>query len=50
MNPGMLYAALAFLAWGLFPLYFKALRSIPAQEILAHRMVWSLLFLAAVLL
>jgi chloramphenicol-sensitive protein RarD len=50
MNPGMLYAALAFLAWGLFPLYFKALRSIPAQEILAHRMVWSLAFLAAVLL
>ena len=50
MNPGMLYAALAFLAWGLFPLYFKALRSIPAQEILAHRMVWSLFFLAAVLL
>jgi chloramphenicol-sensitive protein RarD len=50
MNPGMLYAALAFLAWGLFPLYFKALRSIPAQEILAHRMVWSLVFLAAVLL
>lgn len=50
MNPGMLYAALAFLAWGLFPLYFKALASIPAQEILAHRMVWSLAFLAAVLL
>jgi chloramphenicol-sensitive protein RarD len=50
MNPGMLYAALAFVAWGLFPLYFKALRSIPAQEILAHRMVWSLVFLAAVLL
>jgi chloramphenicol-sensitive protein RarD len=50
MNPGMLYAALAFLAWGLFPLYFKALRSIPAQEILAHRMVWSLAFLAVVLL
>ena len=50
MNPGMLYAALAFLAWGLFPLYFKALRSIPAQEILAHRMVWSLVFLAVVLL
>ena len=50
MNPGMLYAALAFLAWGLFPLYFKALSSIPAQEILAHRMAWSLLFLSAVLL
>ena len=50
MNPGMLYAALAFLAWGLFPLYFKALAAIPAPEILGWRMVWSLVFLAAVLL
>lgn len=50
MNPGMLSAALAFLAWGLFPLYFKLFQGIPAQEILAHRMVWSLLFLAMVLL
>ena len=50
MNPGMLYAALAFLAWGLFPLYFKVFKSIPSQEILAHRMAWSLLFLGAVLL
>jgi chloramphenicol-sensitive protein RarD len=50
MSPGMLYAALAFLAWGLFPLYFKVFKSIPSQEILAHRMVWSLVFLAVVLL
>nr|WP_217346062.1 EamA family transporter RarD [Noviherbaspirillum sp. L7-7A]MBV0880431.1 EamA family transporter RarD [Noviherbaspirillum sp. L7-7A] len=50
MNPGMLSAALAFLAWGLFPLYFKLFQGIAAQEILAHRMVWSLLFLAMVLL
>lgn len=50
MNSGMLCAALAFLAWGLFPLYFKLFQGIAALEILAHRMVWSLLFLAAVLL
>ena len=50
MNSGMLSAALAFLAWGLFPLYFKLFKGIPAQEILANRMVWSLLFLACVLL
>ncbi|HEY5799025.1 MAG TPA: EamA family transporter RarD [Burkholderiaceae bacterium] len=49
MSQGILYAALAFLCWGLFPLYFKTLRHIPAQEIMAHRMVWSLLFLAVVL-
>ena len=50
MNTGILYAALAFFCWGLFPLYFHALGEVPPTEILAHRMVWSLLFLAVVLL
>lgn len=49
MNQGMLLASLAFLCWGLFPLYFHALDEVPAQEILAHRMLWSLLFLGIVL-
>lgn len=49
MNRGVAYAALAFLIWGLFPLYFKALHEVPPMQILAHRMVWSLLFLCAVL-
>jgi chloramphenicol-sensitive protein RarD len=35
----------AFLIWGLSPIYFKALRAVPAFEILMHRMVWSFLFL-----
>lgn len=45
----MLYAALAYALWGLFPVYFKALQSIPASEILLHRMLWSLVFLVIVL-
>lgn len=49
MRKGMLYAASAFFIWGLFPLYFKILQSIPSLQILAHRMLWSLLFLAVVL-
>jgi chloramphenicol-sensitive protein RarD len=49
MNTGMLYAALAFSIWGLFPLYFHAVGSVGALEILAHRMLWSLLFLGLVL-
>lgn len=49
MNIGMLYAASAFILWGLFPLYFKALREIGPTEILAHRVVWSLVFLMLVL-
>ena len=49
MKTGMLYAAGAFLCWGLFPLYFHAIKDVPAMEILAHRMAWSLLFLMIVL-
>ncbi|HEX7982282.1 MAG TPA: EamA family transporter RarD, partial [Duganella sp.] len=43
------YATLAFFCWGIFPLYFHALAEVPAMEMLAHRMLWSLLFLALVL-
>jgi chloramphenicol-sensitive protein RarD len=45
----MLYAALAYAMWGLFPVYFKALQEIPANEILVHRMLWSLAFVLLVL-
>ena len=49
MRKGMLFAAASYVIWGLFPLYFKALQSIPAIEILLNRMVWSLLFMLLVL-
>jgi len=50
MNPGVLYAALAYIAWGLFPLYFHQLHNVGALEVVMHRTVWSLLFLLGVLL
>ncbi len=49
MRTGIISAALAFLLWGLFPLYFHALAAVPPTQILAHRVLWSLLFLAIVL-
>ena len=49
MRTGIVYAALAFLCWGLFPLYFHALSAIEPLQILVHRVVWSLLFLAIVM-
>lgn len=42
MNRGIAYAAGAYVLWGLFPLYFKALADIASGEVLAHRIVWSL--------
>ena len=36
----------AYALWGVLPLYFKALRGIAAVDIVAHRVLWSLPFLA----
>ena len=41
---GILYGIMAYTAWGLLPLYWKLLKVIPAFEILAHRIIWSFLF------
>ena len=49
MRTGIINATLAFLCWGLFPLFFRALQEVPPSQILAHRVLWSLLFLAIVL-
>jgi chloramphenicol-sensitive protein RarD len=49
MNSGVLYAALAYIAWGLFPIFFKQLSNVNAFEVVMHRMVWSLVFLIGVL-
>ncbi|TWS22626.1 EamA family transporter RarD [Tsukamurella sputi] len=39
----------AYLLWGLFPLYFDALKPTGPWEILAHRILWSLLLCVVVL-
>lgn len=49
MQTGILYAIAAHLMWGLFPLYFKTLQSIPPLELMLQRLIWSALFLAALM-
>ena len=49
MNLGFLYALIAFTIWGLFQFYFRLLKVVPPLEVLAHRMVWSLVFVAVAL-
>ncbi|OLP55946.1 permease [Rhizobium rhizosphaerae] len=39
---GVLLALIAYLLWGLLPFFMKAVAHIPAPEIIAHRVVWSL--------
>ena len=38
---GFIYALSAYLLWGFLPLYMKALAHIPAWEVVAHRILWS---------
>lgn len=42
---GLLYGFAAYGLWGIMPIYFKWLKAVPSIDIVAHRVVWSLLFL-----
>ncbi|MBS4030600.1 MAG: EamA family transporter RarD [Clostridiales bacterium] len=46
---GVLYGVLAYTAWGILPLYWKLLNVVPALEILAHRIIWSFVFVGVLL-
>ena len=49
-NHGAWYAAAAYLMWGFMPVYLKQLQEVPAVQILLHRVIWSFLFLALIIL
>ena len=42
---GLLYGLLCYTIWGLFPLYWRLLDHVDSFEILAHRMLWSAVFM-----
>lgn len=46
---GLLAALVCYCLWGILPLYWKLLESASAYEILAHRIIWSLLFMIILL-
>ena len=45
VNPGILYAVAAYAIWGLLPAFLKLLKPLPAPDILAYRILWSLVLL-----
>jgi chloramphenicol-sensitive protein RarD len=47
---GFLLGLTAYALWGVLPIYFKALAAVPAVDIVAHRVLWSLPFLAVLIL
>jgi chloramphenicol-sensitive protein RarD len=46
---GFVLGLLAYALWGILPLYFKAIAAIPPVDIVAHRVLWSLPFLACLI-
>jgi chloramphenicol-sensitive protein RarD len=44
---GLMMGVAAYLLWGVMPLYFKAISKVDPVEIVAHRILWSLIFLGA---
>lgn len=50
MNKNLINGILAFILWGLFPIYWRRLQEVPAPEILAYRIVGSLIFVAFLLI
>lgn len=47
---GIVYAAGAYMMWGILPVYWKLLDVVSAEEILAHRIIWAFLFMLFVLI
>lgn len=45
-NKGILFALSAYGMWGLFPIYFKSVASVSPFEVLSHRIIWSVIFMA----
>ncbi|WP_035121560.1 EamA family transporter RarD [Cohnella panacarvi] len=50
MRKGLLYAIAAYTMWGLLPLYWRWFETIGAGEILSHRIVWSFVFVAGLII
>ena len=46
---GLLYGLATFSLWGIFPIYFKLLNSLSYLEIVAHRIIWSVILLIILL-
>jgi chloramphenicol-sensitive protein RarD len=47
---GIWVAIASFVLWGLMPLYWHLLKAVPSLQIVAHRIIWSTLLVAAWLL
>ena len=50
VRQGLTFGLLAYMLWGLFPIYLKLLTAVPVFEVLSHRILWSVPFGAALIM
>lgn len=50
MSKGILYGVGAYALWGFFPIYWKLLHDVPAEQVIGHRIGWSFILLLAYIL
>jgi chloramphenicol-sensitive protein RarD len=46
---GIFAGVVAYLTWGLVPIFFKQIAEVPADEIIAHRVIWAMLLMTALI-
>lgn len=47
---GLFCGAMSYMLWGVLPIYWKVIDMVPAYEILAHRIVWSFVFVGSIVI
>ena len=50
MSKGIWNGLAAYAMWGFFPIYWKLLQSVPALQVIGHRIGWSFILLVVVIL
>ena len=46
---GVVAGIVAYITWGLVPIFFKQIAEVPADEIIAHRVVWAMLLMTLII-
>lgn len=46
---GVVAGIVAYITWGLVPIFFKQIAEVPAGEIIAHRVVWAMLLMTLII-
>lgn len=49
MNKGMVLAVSAYFLWGISPVYWKLFKTVPVDEVLAHRCIWTFVFMLLIM-